>query len=82
MLGKPPWHPITTTTREQMARAVPLLRYIRRQYSITAETLQSAVLFLETARLLITSTGVLASYRRSWLKLRQPSSRRCSRKAL
>ena len=42
VLGKPPWQPGTTTTREQMARAMPLLRYIRRQYSTTAETLQSA----------------------------------------
>jgi hypothetical protein len=57
VLGKPPWQPITTTTREQMARAMPLLRYIRRQYSTTAETLQSAVLFLETARLLIRPSG-------------------------
>ena len=57
VLGKPPWQPLTTTTREQMARAMPLLRYIRRQYSTTAETLQSAVLFLETARLLIRPSG-------------------------
>jgi hypothetical protein len=55
VLGKPPWQPLTTQT--QMKRAMPLLRYIRRQYSATAETLQSPVLFLETARLLIRPTG-------------------------
>ena len=55
VLGKPPWQPLTT--RAQIERAMPLLRYIRRQYSTTAETLQSPGLFLETARLLIRPTG-------------------------
>jgi hypothetical protein len=55
VLGKPPWQPLTA--RGQMARAMPLLRHIRRQYGTTAETLQSPVLFLDTARLLIRPTG-------------------------
>jgi hypothetical protein len=55
VLGKPPWQPLTA--RAQMERTGPLLRHIRRQYSTTAETLQSPVLFLETARLLIRPTG-------------------------
>jgi hypothetical protein len=55
VLGKPPWQPLTA--RVQMERAMPLLRYIRRQYSTTTETLQSPLLFLETARLLIRPTG-------------------------
>jgi hypothetical protein len=55
VLGKPPWQPLTA--RGQMERAMPLLRYIRRQYSTTTEPLQSPLLFLETARLLIRPTG-------------------------
>ena len=55
VLGKPPWQPLTA--RAQMGRAMPLLRHILHQYSTAAETLQSPVLFLETARLLIRPTG-------------------------
>jgi hypothetical protein len=55
VLGKLPWQPLTA--RGQMERAMPLLRYIRRQYSTTTETLQSPLLFLETARLLIRQVG-------------------------
>jgi hypothetical protein len=55
VLGKPPWQPLTA--QGQMERAMLLLRYIRRQYSTTTETLQSPLLFLETARLLIRPTG-------------------------
>jgi hypothetical protein len=55
VLGKPLWQPLAV--RGQMERAMPLLRYIRHQHSTTAETLQSPLLFLETARLLIRPTG-------------------------
>ena len=55
VLGKPPWQPLTA--RAQMGRAMPLLRHILHQYSTSAETLHSSVLFLETARLLIRPTG-------------------------
>jgi hypothetical protein len=55
VLGKPPWQPLTA--RAQMQRAMPLLRYIRRQYSTIAETLQLPVLFLEAAQLLIRPSG-------------------------
>src|SRR5499427_4418130 len=55
VLGKPPWQ--SRAARAQMERARPLLRHIHRQYSRTAETLPSPVLFLEIARLLIRPTG-------------------------
>ena len=55
VLGTPPLQPLTAPA--QIERALPLLRHIWRQHSTTAETLQSAVLCLETARLLIRPTG-------------------------
>jgi hypothetical protein len=55
VLGKPPWQPLAA--RGQMERAMPLLRHIRHQYSASTESLQSPVLFLDTARLLIRPTG-------------------------
>ncbi len=55
VLGKPPWQPRTMCA--QTERTAHLLRYIGRHRDTTAETLQSAVLFLETSRLLIHPTG-------------------------
>jgi hypothetical protein len=55
VLGKPPWQPRTTWA--QTERPGHLLRHIGQHRGTTADTLQSAVLFLETSRLLIHPTG-------------------------
>ena len=55
VLGKLPWQLLAA--RAPREHSMLLLRHRGRQYSTTAETLPSPLLFLETARLLIRSTG-------------------------